>query len=222
MTSKAALAGFVALGLLASPAWSQQQMTITGWGGAYQMSQREAYFKPFAEKTGIKVIEEEYNGEVSKVRAMVQSGSVSWDVLDVDSQGAIEGCDQGVFEVVDWERIGGRDAFLDGATTECAIGTVTYSTIFAYDADRLTDGPTEIADLFDVGKFPGKRALQKTPYVLLEMTLMADGVPAAKVYDLLRTPEGIIRIEGERMTLLEISSDRAIISGAIYSASYEK
>ena len=195
MASKVILGGLLTFGLLttAIPASAEQQMTITGWGGAYQMSQREAYFKPFMEKTGVKIIEEEYNGEVSKVRAMVQSGSVSWDVLDVDSQGAIEGCDQGVFEVIDWNRLGDRDAFLDGAATECAVGGVTYSTIFAYNADVLKDGPTKIADLFDVEKFPGKRALQKTPYVLLEMALQADGVPTADIYNVLNTPEGIDR-----------------------------
>ena len=170
-TRWAALVAGAGLLIAAVPAHAQQQMTITGWGGAYQASQREAYFKPFTEKTGIKVVEEEYNGEVSKVRAMVQSGSVSWDVLDVDSQGAIEGCDQGVFEVLDWDRLGGRDAFLDGSTTDCAVGSVTYSTLFAYNADIFKEGPTRIADLFDVEKFPGKRAFQKTPYGLFELAL---------------------------------------------------
>src|SRR5690606_34267495 len=49
MASKVILGGLLTFGLLttAIPASAEQQMTITGWGGAYQMSQREAYFKPF-------------------------------------------------------------------------------------------------------------------------------------------------------------------------------
>ena len=55
------------------------------------------------------------------------------------------------------------------------MGTIVYSTIFAYDADKLKPGPTTIADLFDLKKFPGKRGLQKSPFVNLEFALMADG-----------------------------------------------
>ena len=42
----------------------------------------------------------------------------------------------------------------------------------AYDAAKLKDGPTTIADLFDLKKYPGKRALQKSPFVNLEFALM--------------------------------------------------
>ena len=41
--------------------------------------------------------------------------------------------------------------------------------------------------------FPGKRALQKNPFVNLEWALIADGVPAADVYKVLNTPEGVDR-----------------------------
>ncbi|HEU0220899.1 MAG TPA: extracellular solute-binding protein, partial [Paracoccaceae bacterium] len=42
-------------------------------------------------------------------------------------------------------------------------------------------------------KFPGKRGLRKGAKANLEMALMADGVPANDVYELLLTPEGIDR-----------------------------
>ena len=49
------------------------------------MSQRKAYFEPYAKQTGTKITEEEYNGEIAKIRAMVEAKSVTWDVVDVDS-----------------------------------------------------------------------------------------------------------------------------------------
>ena len=58
--------------------------------------------------------------------------------------------------------------------------TIVYSTIIAYDTTKLNPGPTTIADLFDLQKFPGKRALQKNPFVNLEWALIADGVPALR------------------------------------------
>ena len=51
------------------PALAGDELTITSWGGAYQESQRKAYFEPFM-KEGNKVTEEEYNGEIAKLRAM--------------------------------------------------------------------------------------------------------------------------------------------------------
>ncbi|MGY4447413.1 spermidine/putrescine-binding protein [Bradyrhizobium sp. i1.3.1] len=65
------------------PALAADQVTITSYGGALQMSNRKAYFEPFAKATGIKVTEDEFNGEIAKVRAMVESKTVSWDVVDI-------------------------------------------------------------------------------------------------------------------------------------------
>jgi putative spermidine/putrescine transport system substrate-binding protein len=168
-------------------------LTITSWGGAYQKSQQEAYFKPYAAKTGSKITEEEYNGEFARIRAMVQSGNTTWDAVDVDAATAQQGCDEGVLEPIDFSKFGGKEAFASGTVFECAVPTIIYSTIFAYDADKLKDGPTKVADLFDTKKFPGKRALQKTPFGNLEFALMADGIPADKVYETLKTKEGVDR-----------------------------
>jgi len=72
------------------PAFAGDQLTITSWGGAYQTSQRKAYFEPYAKQAGVKITEEEYNGEIAKVRAMVESKSISWDVVDLDSPRATQ------------------------------------------------------------------------------------------------------------------------------------
>lgn len=172
---------------------AEDSITVVSWGGAYQRSQDEAYFKPFEKKAGLKVGTEEYNGEIAKIRAMVESGNVSWDVIDVDTQTALQGCEDGLFLKVDWKKIGDETKFLEGTTTDCAVGTIVYSTVLSYDADKLKPGPTSIADLFDLKKFPGKRGLQKSPFVNLEFALMADGVPHADVYKVLKTQEGVDR-----------------------------
>jgi putative spermidine/putrescine transport system substrate-binding protein len=191
-TSMLAAAGILAAGAI-HPAAAEDAITVVSWGGAYQKSQQEAYFKPFIAKTGIKVSEEEYNGEIAKIRAMVESGNVSWDAVDVDTQTALQGCEDGLFLKIDWKKVGDEKRFIEGTTTDCAVGTIVYSTVLAYDADKLKAGPTTIADLFDLKKFPGKRGLQKSPFVNLEFALMADGVDRADVYKMLKTPAGVDR-----------------------------
>src|SRR5262245_42616698 len=87
------LAGGAAVALSAAkPAAAEDQLTVVSWGGAYQESQREAFMKPFQKDTGTKITEEEYNGEIAKIRAMVESKSVTWDVIDIDTQTALAAC----------------------------------------------------------------------------------------------------------------------------------
>jgi putative spermidine/putrescine transport system substrate-binding protein len=87
------------------------------------------------------------------------------------------------------------DDFLPNTITECAVGTIVWSTVFAFDGDKLKGdkAPTKLADLFDTKNFPGKRGLRKSPRVNLEWALMADGVPIDQVYEVLSTEEGVDR-----------------------------
>jgi len=168
------------------------QITIVSWGGAYQESQRKAYYEPYAKEKSIKVIEEEYDGELGKLKAMKEAGNVTWDVMDVDSAHALAGCDEGLLEKLDYSKIDAKDKFLPGTALDCAVGTIAYSTIFAFNADVIKDNqPSTLADLFDTKKYPGKRALLKKPFGNLEWALIADGVPGEKVYEVLSTPEGV-------------------------------
>jgi len=183
----------LAIAAATGSAFAADSLTITSWGGAYQTSQDEAYFKPYTAKTGTKITQEEYNGEAARIRAMVESGNTTWDAIDVDAATAQQGCDEGFMLPIDYSKFGGKDKFVKGSTFECAVPTIIYSTVYAYDADKIKDGPKTIADLFDTKKWPGKRALQKTPFGNLEFALMADGVPADKVYEMLKTKEGVDR-----------------------------
>src|SRR5215469_17981075 len=107
------------------PALAGDQLNITSWGGAYQMSQRKAYFEPYSKESGTKITEEEYNGEIAKIRAMVEAKSVTWDVVDVDSGRAIQGCAEGVLETIDWGKLGyDRTKFIGADKYDCAVPTI--------------------------------------------------------------------------------------------------
>ncbi|MBL8709377.1 MAG: ABC transporter substrate-binding protein [Rhodospirillaceae bacterium] len=193
LMTKGLVAAVVAAGVFASVAYAADGITVVSWGGAYQESQRKTIFEPYAAKTGVAVKEEEYTGEVAKIRAMVESGTVSWDVISVDTPTALQGCDEGVLEVLDYSRIVDKAKILPGAALECAIGSDVYATVFAYNTTKFAEGPTTIADFFDLEKFPGKRGMQKNPMNNLEWALIADGVEKDKVYEVLGTPEGVDR-----------------------------
>lgn len=167
--SALAITGLTASALmLASPALAGDQLTITAGGGALQMSERKAQFEPFSKATGIKITEDEYNYDTAKIRAMVESKTVSWDVVDVGQSAAMRLCDEGILETVDWKKLGlDRAKFMAADKYDCGVPSHVSATVIAYDKDKLGNGPKTIADVFDLQKFPGKRGLLKDPYANL-------------------------------------------------------
>lgn len=173
-------------------AQAQQQITVVNFGGTQAQAQKKAYYDPFEKATGIKVIPVEYNGEQAKVKAMVETKKVTWDVVEAESPDAQRGCDEGMFEKIDWSKLPKAD-MVPAAVTDCGVGIFVWSTVLAYNGDKLKDGPKTWADFWDVKKFPGKRAMRKGARYNLEFALMADGVKPADVYKVLATKEGAER-----------------------------
>jgi putative spermidine/putrescine transport system substrate-binding protein len=173
---------------------AQETLTITSYGGAYQEAQRKAYFEPFAKKFGVKIIEDEWSGDMAKLRAMVQSGNITWDALAI-SEGQLElAGDEGLIIPLDVKLFGGANKFIPGAVTECGIGTLVSGLVIGYDARKFQGNePTKLTDFWDVKKFPGARALKKWPKHNMEWALLADGVPKSDIYKLLATEEGFAR-----------------------------
>src|SRR3546814_6075912 len=69
-----------------------------------------------------------------------------------------------------------------------------WSYVIGYDGDRIKGpGPQSWADFWDMKRFPGKRGMRRTPKYSLEFALMEDGVPADRVYPMLRKPAGLDR-----------------------------
>ena len=178
--------------VMAIPAMAQSQITVVNFGGANGAAQKKAYFEPF-EKTGTKVVQVEYNGEQAKIKAMVEAKKVTWDVVEVESPDINRGCDEGLFEKLDWSKLPPKGDFQPAAVHECGVGAFVWSTVMAYNADKLKTAPVTWADFWDVKKFPGKRGMRKGPRYNLEFALMADGVAPADVYKVLATKDGADR-----------------------------
>ncbi|MBO6559303.1 MAG: extracellular solute-binding protein [Nisaea sp.] len=176
-------------------------MTLVSWGGAYQSSQQRAYVEPYiANNSGVKVVWDESSAEaVAKLRAMNEAGNVTWDLVDVVASDAIRLCDEGLAMEIDPDSDlaaapDGKPAsedFGDLLVSDCFIPQIVYSTTFGYRTDMVGDTPpTDVCAVFDLKKYPGKRALEKRPINNMEWALLCDGVAKDKVYDVLATPAG--------------------------------
>ena len=64
--------------------------------------------------------------------------------------------------------------------------------VTAYNRNAFPgERPARIEDIFDIRRFPGKRALQKIPDANLEWALRSYGVPRQDLYQLLSTERGL-------------------------------
>lgn len=174
-------------------AGAQSTLTVVNFGGANGNAQKKAFYEPFEKSANARIVPVEYNGEQAKVKAMVEARKVTWDVVETESPDVDRGCDEGLFEPLDWARIGNKADFLPAAVHECGVGIFVWSTVIAYNGDRVKEPPKHWADFWDVRKWPGKRALRKGARYNLEFALMADGVKPGDVYKVLATPEGAER-----------------------------
>lgn len=169
------------------------EMTVVNFGGANGLAQKAAYVEPFQKASGNKVTVVEYNGEMAKLKAMVETKKVSWDLVELESGEIGRACDEGLLEKIDISKIGKKEDFMPAAIHECGLGAFVWSTVLGYNADKLKTPPTSWADFWDVKKFPGKRGLRKGARFNMEFALMADGVAPKEVYNVLSTKAGVDR-----------------------------
>jgi putative spermidine/putrescine transport system substrate-binding protein len=184
-------------------AQTQLDLVVVSWGGAYTASQQKAYHDPYmAANPGIKIINDDSSAEaVAKIRAMNEAGKVTWPLVDVVAADAISLCDEGLVEPIDHDTIlapapdgtSASEDFGEMIVSECFIPQIVYSTTFGYRTDLVKVPPKTIADVFDLKRIPGKRALEKRPIGNLEWALIADGVDPDTVYGLLETEAGVKR-----------------------------
>jgi putative spermidine/putrescine transport system substrate-binding protein len=197
-----AAAAVLAVGLGASGrALAEDTLNIATWGGAYGQSQEIAFFAPFAKETGTRIVTEIYDGTLAKIKEMIGGDDAAIDVVDV-SAGALDAlCKAGLLDSIASSSLGaapsGESAeqdFYAGGLLPCGVASVAWSMAIAFDRQASRKNPpSQIADLLNVKRFPGKRALPNSASRTLELALLADGVDPANVYTELATQEGADR-----------------------------
>ena len=181
--------------LLVAPSMATAaEVNVVSWGGAYTESQKLGYGDPYQEMSGVQVNWIDYSGGLSEIKAQVESGAITWDIIDVYARDTIIGCDEGLFVEFDFDNdfpagvngMKASDDFFAPMPSDCAVGNILYSWNYAYNTDNVNfDGsyPDSMEDFFNPDKYPGVRSIYSSAMSNLEFALVADGVPASDVYD---------------------------------------
>lgn len=171
------------LTLACQAAQAADSLNFVSWGGTTQDAQKEAWAVPFTKATDIKVVQDGPT-DYGKLKAMVESGNVQWDVVDVEADFALRAASEGLLEPLDFTQIK-RDK-IDRASSPTMRRLVLLLLRTGLQRSKLgANKPVDWTALFDTKTYPGKRALYKWPSPgVLELALLADGVAPDKLYPL--------------------------------------
>jgi putative spermidine/putrescine transport system substrate-binding protein len=164
-------------------------LVVVSWGGDYDQALRDFVFPAFEKATGY-TVKLDAPPETAKVKAMVQSGNVSWDVIMTDTPAVQALVKDNLLEPLDYAVI--DKAKLTRIPRELqqqyALGQRIYSFNIVYNTNSMPKAkhPRNWAEVWDAKNFPGGRTFNFQGGIApqLEAALLADGVPVDKLYPL--------------------------------------
>ncbi|KQQ63079.1 ABC transporter substrate-binding protein [Pseudomonas sp. Leaf129] len=183
---KRAIAALAAatLAFTAGTAVAAETLSFVSWGGTTQDAQKSSWADPFSKSSGTAVVMDGPT-DYGKLKAMVESGNVQWDVVDVEADFALRAASEGLLEPMDFKVID-RSKLDPRFVSDYGVGSFYFSFVLGFNEGKVAAGkPQDWTALFDTRTYPGKRALYKWPSPgVLEIALLADGVAADKLYPL--------------------------------------
>ncbi|MBK0421701.1 extracellular solute-binding protein [Leucobacter sp. CSA2] len=151
-------------------------LTFAGSGGIFQEGQQKALWDPFAKESGATFNQDAF--DAGKLKAMVDSGNVSWDIVNTTQFDTARGCGT-LYEEIDMSQIDTSKVPEGTITDKCMVPQIMYGLVVVYNTDKFGDNPPKsAADFFDTKKFPGKRTVSQSTYVdpqTVEFALTAQG-----------------------------------------------
>lgn len=161
-----------------------KEIVFAMWGGDAEAGYQKVWGEPFTKKTGIPVVMDGTGPSPGRVRAMVDAGNVTWDIIDggvgtqasLGALGAVQEIDYSIFD---------RNKVLPGMDYRWGATVFVYGSVLTYDSQAFGGKtPQSWADFWDIKQFPGKRVFYKYMAGALEAALLADGLPLDQLYPL--------------------------------------
>lgn len=182
LTRRTLLAGAATLAAPAILRAAPPDVVLCNWGGDAIKAMTEAFAVPYQQATGGRLVLDGSGPSNGKIRAMVEAKHVTWDICDSGVAGTGELGPRGLLEPIDYSIVD-KSHVLPEFAYEFGVVGYMFSSVMAWDTAVVKGTPT-LADFFDLNKVPGKRMLRKDNQGMVEMALVADGVPIDKLYPL--------------------------------------
>ena len=161
-----------------------KEIVLCNFGGDAVAAWGKAWGEPFTADTGIKVSVVGGEPTPGALKAMVESGKITWDMTDGDLYYLPILAQQGIIQKYDYTKVD-RTKVRPEFVTDFGCANYLYSYVCGYDTGK-TGGraPNGFKDFLNFKDFPGKRSIYKWLAGSLEAVLLGDGVAADKLYPL--------------------------------------
>jgi putative spermidine/putrescine transport system substrate-binding protein len=150
-------------------------LTFVSYGGIYQDGQIAA-LKGFVDKSGVTLLSDGPT-EIAKLQAQVESGNVTWDIVDTSDLPPFVHCGT-LFQKLDFSKLD-VSKVPENQIGECSVPAMNYGVVLMYKNETYKDNPPKSwKDFFDTENFPGVRAIDGSgdpTGALIEQGLIADG-----------------------------------------------
>lgn len=163
------------------------KVVVSTWGGSYTDAQKNAMFNPFTKATGIQVVTTG-TPDPAKLKLMEDNGNVEWDLVDAEGQMMFLAAKQGQLQKVDYDlvyKVAPKEDLISDTLQDYGLPSVAFGWVLAWNTKTFpTNPPQNWADFWNFEKFKGRRAAYAEPKPMLEIALLAAGVPKDKMYPL--------------------------------------
>lgn len=189
-----------------------RELVLVNWGGDAVRGMRTSFAEPFMRANpGQRVVIDGTGPSSGRIRLMVQSGRVTWDVMDRNLHTALELGREGILENIDYAIVD-RGKVRPEHANQWGVGNYTYAHVLTYNTRRWGGKvPSTWKDVWNTHDFPGRRAFRRTIDGALEAALMADGVARDKIYpiDMKRALDGHRAIKAQTIYYNAIAEGQA-------------
>lgn len=177
------------LATMPATAAGKEPLVIVTSGGVFEQAMKKHFYDPFTEATGIEVIPVAagLGQQWAKVKAMAAMPAAEWDIVTaVPSDTFAQADNLAALDCAAMPNVAGE------AIANACMGNAMLRTwggnVLAWNTKSFSAGkePKSWKDFWDVENFPGPRSLPDAGYwsTLLMVALVADGVPADKLFPL--------------------------------------
>jgi putative spermidine/putrescine transport system substrate-binding protein len=183
ITRRTALMGMATAGAaLYAPALvraATKQMVMATGGGKLEDVYRKTVYEPWKTKTGTEIITTANEG--ARLKSMVEQKNVQWDIIQGPAEALVVYGRNGLLEPIDYSIVD-KSKMMKGTAHDTFVVTDLAAYCVAWNTQNVKSNPPK--DWSGLFAHDGRVSLWKKPFQTLEAALLADGVPADKLYPL--------------------------------------
>jgi putative spermidine/putrescine transport system substrate-binding protein len=170
---------------------ADRKLIVSSWAGAYGAAQKKAIISPLSRDLGIEIERRSPKTDTDRFDTT--------DVTELDQSSLLKACKAGRIVKLGPLTADDNDQsdFFAKPMSDCGIPTFAWSSIVIADGEgmkklarRRYRTPSKLSHILNTKRYPGKRALIRSPKRLLEMMVLAGGTEPDEVYAKLATRQG--------------------------------